>query len=308
MTLMASLKPPLFRVFAALVRLSVRCGYNGMEAPRTKWLYDRVYDALRPHGLAELAFRGRPFSVDAEARGLAPKLLLLGEYEPHLTKVFERLVTPGMTVLDVGANIGYYTAMAAERVGPDGRVVAFEPDPQNYELLARNAASMCSARVEVHDWALSDHGGAATLFRDYRSSSRSTLVREVVRKPGGELEVRLRTLDAWFAGDGGRVDLIKIDTEGSEGRIIRGGLQLIERCRPILVMEFWPLALRANGTDPDELVESLDALDYWFFVVTRASDVQATPPGRLVEMAVSRLPSGNGHLELLLLPEGRELP
>ncbi len=298
----------LFSLFALLVRAGIHCGYNFMEAPRTKRLYDWLYDALRPRGVTEISFRGRPFYVDADARGLAPKLLLLGSYEPHLTHLFERLVTPGMTVLDIGANIGYYTAIASERVGPNGRVIAFEPDPQNFDLLARNAASMLPAHIEVHDWALSDHAGAATLFRDYRSSSRSTLVQPAIRKPGGELEVRLHTLDAWFAATGASADLIKIDTEGSEGRIIRGGRQLIERCHPIIVMELWPFALRANGTDPDEMLGTFAALGYRFFVVGPNSGLHPMPPDRLVDMAVAKLPSGIGHLELLLLPEGRDLP
>ena len=138
-----------------------------------------------------------------------------------------RTLQPGATFLDIGANVGFFSLLAARLVGARGRVYAFEPDPIPCESLVRSARANAMDHVQVLPVALSDRDDQATLFRA-RFGTASSLLPEV---PGREarykasLEISLHTLDALVAA--GRVDVraigaIKIDVEGEEARTVAG--------------------------------------------------------------------------------------
>ena len=92
--------------------------------------------------------------------------------EPRERRFFREHVEPGMVILDVGANVGFYTLLFADRVGPAGRVHAFEPDPLSFGILSRRAAR--HANVEIHQTAVGDRTGTITLFtnRSNRADNR----------------------------------------------------------------------------------------------------------------------------------------
>ena len=132
---------------------------------------------------------------------LAPWLMLDGVWEEAITAVFRSLVAPGMTVVEVGANVGYFTLLAAELVGPRGRVHAFEPDPELFELLRDNVeVNAFDHRVTLHRRAVADFHGearfhAATRHRGNGSENGGTVlagIDEVLRHGISELVLRRR--------------------------------------------------------------------------------------------------------------------
>lgn len=129
-----------------------------------------VIRALLP---AQLNYRGLRLALNPHDP-VVSGALTFGLYETGEVRFFERILRPGLTVVDVGANIGLYTALAARAVGPAGRVIALEPEPETFGFLMQTIAANAFTNVEPHQLAASAAPGAARLFRnpDNRGDSR----------------------------------------------------------------------------------------------------------------------------------------
>lgn len=188
-------------------------------------------------------------------------LSICGVHEPFEIQVLRDIVKPGFVAADVGANIGFYTLLFARAVGPQGAVHAFEPEPSNAALLKRNVAVNGYGNVVVNQSAVSNSSGAMCLYLaednavDHRLSDASGN-RE-------RLEIATVRLDDYFADLDRAPDIIKMDIQGAEGRVVETLDPLLER-NPglILVMEFWPYGLSSDGTDPEKLLATLAQLGF----------------------------------------------
>lgn len=180
--------------------------------------------------------------------------------------ILSELLTPGMTVFDVGANIGVYTRFIAEHVGRSGHVVAFEPESRNIERLQMAMRDL--PQVEVVHGAVSDRSGTLQLYiADDLNVDHHSYPSEDVRRC---VEVPAFALDDFLAS-GARVDLIKMDIQGAEFSAVRGARRMLsENAAPTLLMEYWPYGLRAAGEDPRALLTELEALGYSFTTVKNA--------------------------------------
>lgn len=182
------------------------------------------------------------------------------EYEPETCEVFRRLTSPGMTVVDVGAHIGYYTLLAARLVGAGGKVYAFEPDPGYHELLRKNIETNgFGSSVETYRIAVGAGEGEATFFLSESTSGSLFRVRGAT---GETATVPLTSLDAFFSSrDWPRVDLLKVDIEGAEVLALSGVRGLAERNPDLhLIIEMNPEFLRAAGTSAEELLAAIGGL------------------------------------------------
>jgi FkbM family methyltransferase len=157
-----------------------------------------------------------------------------GVFDPCVTEALHRLIDPGETVADVGANIGYMSSLAATRVGADGKVLAFEPHPRVFELLERNAARWAdrpvAGPVELRRLALSDSAGEGTLFSPSfeANTGLGTLNSEEAAAGGADadaVKVPLARLDQIDGAD--RIAVLKIDVEGHEADVLRGATSLL---------------------------------------------------------------------------------
>ncbi len=155
-----------------------------------------------------------------------------GKYEPHLTAVFQRYCRPGMTVVDVGANLGYFSLLASKLVGPVGRVVALEPNSENCRLLLSSLRLSGISNVELLPVAADVAPGWA--YYATHVGSNGGLVDD------GDLLSRFGTVVPTFRLDDlveGKVDFLKMDVEGAEGRVVLGATRIIESDRPIITTE-----------------------------------------------------------------------
>jgi FkbM family methyltransferase len=185
---------------------------------------------LIPKGLVLPIFqgrlRGKKWIVGAGEHGY-----WLGSYELNKRLAFERLVEPGAVVYDIGANVGFFSLLAAVLTGDAGKVYAFEPLPRNIRYLRRHVQINHLDTIEVIEAAVSDHQGEA-YFDLGPSSAMGRLA------AGGELKVQLVSLDAMLAeGRLASPDVMKVDVEGAEFDALCGARHLLEAHRPILFLD-----------------------------------------------------------------------
>jgi FkbM family methyltransferase len=254
-------------VVRPLRRLLSGRGYT-RRFPRLHAAYLRALDRVLPADTGLLTVHGQKMRVNPRDGGVDFDLVFSGDYEGAERRLLMGLVAPGMTVVEVGANIGDYTLGFAAACGPEGRVFAFEPSPRLFATLAENVRLNGHSNVVAIDQAVSDRRGTATLIEDAEVSARSSLVAGVVRKPGPRIEVRTTTLDA-FARENGieRIDLLKVDTEGADHRVLAGGAATLAALRPIVCVEFWPHAMRKAGSGPSEFLALVRSLGYEVSVI-----------------------------------------
>ena len=188
-------------------------------------------------------------------------------YEPVATTLFETEVRAGQTVLDLGANIGYFTLILARRVGPEGRVIAFEPDPTNFALLERNVAANGYANVSPVRRAVWSLTTPLHLFLsdDNRGDHRAYDTAEGRRS----VTIDAVRVDDYFGEDPPRIDWIKMDVQGSELHALRGMRRVLENSPTVtIVTEFWPAAIARSGAgSPADFLRELVRLGFSFQTV-----------------------------------------
>jgi FkbM family methyltransferase len=162
---------------------------------------------------------------------------LLGTDEPHLQKAIRDYVVAGDTVYDIGANVGYVSLSLAKRVGPNGRVIAFEPIPSSADAFRQNIEINGINNVQLLKLAASDRSGEAAI-RMTENSATASLVWHRDEPSAIELHVHTAAIDELVeAGEFGLPTFVKIDVEGAEGNVLRGMRRTIASARPVLFVE-----------------------------------------------------------------------
>ncbi|MEP6741361.1 MAG: FkbM family methyltransferase [bacterium] len=244
-----------FRLFQVLVR---SVGGRGLGLHRIP-LVSRAYESLSSklvQGVTVAKVDGQKLYVKADASHIANSLITMGVWEKRETEVFLSLIKPHMTILDVGAHVGYYTLLAAKRVA---QVYAFEPDPETFGLLSRSVNANGHTNVKCFHAAVTNKMGRANFHVDSEAWGNS-LCSENVSNQVRQLEVETLGLDELFASGalGERVDLLKIDVQGAEELVLNGAERILAECQPIILMEVEPHRLRNMGTDPVDLLKCLE--------------------------------------------------
>lgn len=206
----------------------------------------------------EVALDGFVVMVRADDSDVGKSIAQTRQWEAHVTSALRERLRPGDGFLDVGANIGYFTALGAHLVGEGGRVIALEPMDKNLQLIYATMARNGFTQVQVLPFAASDESRIVGMGT-HGGSSNGEIVREWT---GAEppLYAQTRRLDDLLAGSG-RVDVAKFDIEGHELHAWRGFARGLARDRPVVLTEFHPKCLRDNGgVDPRDYGAVL--LDY----------------------------------------------
>jgi FkbM family methyltransferase len=190
--------------------------------------------------------------------------LFLGshDYEPYASKLVMGLLRPTDVAVDVGAMIGYYTVILAKHVGPDGRVYAFEPDPDNFALLGSNIAMNGYDNVTFRQAIVGAEAGTAKLWR--APSNRGD--HHAFPTEGRDaVDVDVVALDDVVDGP---VDLVKIDVQGYESFVLAGMRGLIERSPELaMLVEFCPALLIEAGTQPADLLDELRSFGFSMYEI-----------------------------------------
>jgi FkbM family methyltransferase len=233
--------------------------------------------------------------VDSNDTAIGSFLRKNGHYEPEVTAAVRRHLKKGDCFVDCGASFGYFSVLAGSIVGGKGTVMAFEPGPQNQSLLLLNLTANGIRTAEVHQMALSDEIGIWRYGKSGANGSISSFDGDPAHLGGYDL-VRSSTLDRLVGQR--KIDMMKVDVEGAEGRVFRGAEDTLRRCAPTLVFEFSPPSLAVTSEmGGDELLRYLGALGYSVDLVGR--EVKAPRPRSVAEIISIFDDSPGDHIDLI---------
>ena len=160
--------------------------------------------------------------LDLYDKGISRTLLLFGKRELEHKKMLENIIKPEMTVLDIGANIGYYSLMMLELMGNKGKLIAVEPSPSNIEILRKNLLLNKYNDIEVHNAAISDENGTKKFFLSEMSNLNTLNYTEKKSLNLTGETINVKTLTVPQIMEGRNLDLIRMDVEGHEVEVLNG--------------------------------------------------------------------------------------
>jgi FkbM family methyltransferase len=237
-----------------------------------------------------------PLLVSAHDRVIHHVLRDTGVWEKEESDALRAMLARGMTFVDIGAHVGYMSLVAAAAVGPTGRGIALEPAPGNFELLQANLLrNGASGVVAIPAAAWNETGRVPFSLSDVNTGDHRAYAR-----PGAEtLEVPGYALDDIIPDDL-TVDVVKVDAQGTDHLALQGMARTLARCRPSLLVEYWPPGISELGDDPLAVLAVYRDLGFRIGVLG-ADDPGPASLERILEVAQA---SPGSFCNLVLRPSG----
>ena len=182
--------------------------------------------------------------------GISLELTRFGIHEPVTTQIVQEKIKPGMICLDCGGNIGYYATLESNLVGKEGRVIAIEPSPVNVKYLEKNLKLQNQENFEVHNLACGNTDGEIT-FVVHKISNMCRVANEGETESEDKkfVKIPVKKLDTFLADKKlPRLDLLRMDIEGSELRLFEGAVKTIRKYKPMIQIELHPGHLGPENT------------------------------------------------------------
>ena len=226
------------------------------------------------------------------------------KYETHVSDELSKHLKGGTVFIDIGANIGYFTFMAASLVGPHGYVHAFEPHPANCELMQMSLETNSFTNVTVYQYAVAEKRRTCQL----EVSGSSSIGRVVDSYQPADTDVNLEhlveavPLDEILA-ENDRIDVIKMDIEGAEPRAWRGMVKIVREFRPVVLLEFSPKAIELTSkVEPKGFLDDVISNGYDLFIIDKQEGRLAEPqePAQIIQ---SLQQEGGTHFDLIAVPQ-----
>lgn len=285
-----------FARFCRLDRVAAR-GSSSVANQIEHWLRMEMWRRLGPHAGTVVENRHGHYVLSDGRTPPSPRQVV-GTHDREVSRWLVTYIRPGDTVVDVGANIGYFTVQAARRAGDTGRVIAFEPMPGNISLLRHNLELNDVRTVTLETAAVTAKMGPVSMYASTVGNARHSILHNA--DAGESVEVNGTTLDEWAAtANVGWIDVLKIDVEGAELDVLDGAEETVANHRPVLIVEYWPQGLRRSGYDPGSLLTRLADLDYTVTVRHCGRDRVLTADSPVLTRLLQR---NNGYVNLLAVP------
>jgi len=219
-------------------------------------------------------------------------------YEEYETEVVKKIIKKGDIVLDLGANIGYYTLIFAKLVGDKGKVFAFEPEPNNFNLLKKNVEVNGYQNIVLIPKAVSSKTEKHKLYIFDEDTGSHTIIE--TEKNQKYIEIDSVCLDDYFVKFDGKINFIKMDIEGYEGEAIKGMTSLLQKSDRIgILMEFAPYLIEKSGMKPDEYISLFNDPNWKIYVLNRRK--KKTTPANMKELWKKNVIKNKAHYNLLCL-------
>ncbi|MEK6889286.1 MAG: FkbM family methyltransferase [Nanoarchaeota archaeon] len=217
----------------------------------------------------------------------------------RVAKVMRAFVKPGQITLDIGANIGVYSLLLAKLVGKKGKVYSFEPDGDNFRTLVKNTKLNRYENVVFIKKAVSDKTGRIKLYlSEWNKGDHRIYPSDENRE---SVEIESISLDDFFRVNKEKISFIKIDTQGAEALLFKGGKKFFKDKKPIVFLEFWPVGISGSGEDPEEFLRQMNA--NFKIYSGREISKEITPGEILAEASVKK----RNYIDLLCVPRRKNL-
>ncbi len=207
--------------------------------------------------------QGSRMILDLNDLGISRELTLYGVHEKNSTAEVKEIIKPGMKILEVGANIGYYALLETRLAGPTGHLYAIEPSPYNFDCLKKNLELNNIRNADLHQAAFGEQRTKAKFYVYDRSNLSSFIKREDMGMKCTEVEVEIITLDDFLRGK--EVDFVRMDVEGYELEILKGASKFLatEDHKPkAFFIEVHSELLHKKNSSAKEIVEFLGNYGY----------------------------------------------
>ncbi len=209
--------------------------------------------------------------IDKEDQIVSHGIVTWRSWEKFESELFEKTIKRGDIVLDIGAHIGYYTLIAAKKVGPSGKVFAFEPNERNFGLLKKNVETNNLTNVVLFKNAVSEKKGILKLFISSSNSGDHRIYSN--NEARDEIEVTTLSLDDVFKKINKSVDVIKMDIQGAELKALRGAALLLKSSSSLKIFtEFWPRGFFEAGDNPKDYLNLLDQYGFIFYNINSSEE------------------------------------
>ncbi len=252
----------------------------------------------RPSPVELRVIQGFKMFVPVDDYAVGREIAATGDYEVKVSHLFRSLLKQGMRVLDIGANIGFYSLLSSRAVGPSGKVWALEPNPRNVALINASRTANSFSNLSIFQAAASDRWELLTLFSD--GSNGVTESRPITDPSQAGETVQAFPVSAILPPDQ-ELDVVKIDIEGAEGKALRGIAELLRCSKPVIFTEFTPSALPArSGMSATEYLEFFYGLGYEIGVLRDGGELRC---GKDPSRVMAELPRAQfDHLDLVARP------
>lgn len=260
---------------------------------------DRIARRVRYGLTGAVQVEGLTLYLDPRDEVITRMILHDGTWEPSETAVLRSLLRRGDTFIDVGANIGWHTLIAAKAVGPEGHVIAFEPAPVSFEILRHNAEVNGCRNAILVPKALSDKPGSVRLHLSDTNKGHNTILDEPGLKE--TIDVEAVPLDDYMKDVAREVALVKIDVEGAEGLVLEGMRETLRKHPQMaILMEFYPALIRRSRFDPAAMLRKfLDAGYEVQVIAANSSELSAIHEAQIPKL-VALLDEHEGYVNILV--------
>jgi FkbM family methyltransferase len=205
------------------------------------------------------------------------QLFWYGYYEKPVALLLQNLINPNSIILDIGANIGYFTLIAAQRA-KIGRVYAFEPVKELFQKLQRNIVENNFQNTELINSAVGESQKDSIIYISSTDNAGMSSLKPPENFSGITQAIKIINIDQWIVQSGiKQVDIIKLDVEGGELFALHGMTEILMNFKPVLIVEINPDTLAYFNLLPMDVMHYLNNLDYLPFTITKNGFLQKTP-------------------------------
>lgn len=260
---------------------------------------ERVNAYLGDHTYLTQLKAGPKILLDTRELSMTAHIIADGCWESWITNIYTECIQPGMTVLDIGANCGYYSLLAAQLTGPLGHVHAFEPNPFHHPNLTKSKWVNGFYHLDIHRCALSNENGEMLLYAPEQSTASASLHKEMIHplpymdsiQPVKVKAVRLHDYLPHV-----KANIIKMDIEGSEPLILDDILEVMERSGDSkLFMEYNQKAWQQLGHDCETILNNIVKRHFDIYIIRHDSSLEHVTPQQLIQMT-----NGKTHFDLFI--------
>lgn len=254
------------KILKKIAKVFLGKGFIDKFAPFLIPVFERFYIASQKSEAKIVKIPNGKLKVTTKDTSVSLSLLAKGSYEPKETELVLKKLKRGDVFFDIGANIGYYTVLASKKVGPRGRVFAFEPDFENFKQLSENVKLNKCKNVVLENKAVSDRNGRIKFKIEHLKKGESRASKN------GQISVPTIKLDNY-----GKIDVLKMDIEGAEIMALRGAKKTLNRRGIKLFIEYNPGSLEEFARGPNELLRLIRQLGFGLISIVDETRGQILP-------------------------------